>query len=134
MGRIRYVLPKVDFLMLSDFNDLETIILESIVKKDGTVKSTKPKTLKGYRKEISFKEEEILGMVQMVWRLVVFSVSPKREHQCMPVMAEFYLSEDIFKDKDFKDYLYNLSDKIVNTIPKSQWYGVTRWAKAMGQI
>ena len=71
------------------------------------------------------------GDVKYVWRMVVFVVSRKRQHQCMPVTAEWNLTGDYLARCERAKELDAIVDEIVNTIPKSQWYGVHRWARLL---
>jgi hypothetical protein len=64
-----------------------------------------------------------------VWRNVAFCVSPISRHHCMPVSAEFYLPIENHNDRrNWMQYLDNIVDKIVDSVPKNQWSGIARWA------
>lgn len=67
-----------------------------------------------------------------VWRMVAFYVSPMSQHHCMPVMDDQYLGGSYDARKARAKELDKLVDAIVNTIPRSQWHGVTRWGRALG--
>ena len=69
------------------------------------------------------------GDTQYVWRMVAFFVSPVRAHQCMPVMAEFYIGErDWDKRRARTKELDQIVDAVVNAVPVEEWNGVRRWA------
>lgn len=119
-------MPKIDFSKL----DGESLtVAKQITKKDGSLYATKPKQANGLEKYI--------------WRMVMFAVSPKREHHCIPVTAEFDLIDwveiefntkswmTIMRDQDFKERTKKIEDDIVNTIPKSEWHGVRSWGRAL---
>ena len=55
-------------------------ILAIIVKKDGTVRASKPKV-----------KDAITGKAAYVWRMVVFITSPKPAHSCMPCTCDWDL-------------------------------------------
>lgn len=78
-------------------------------------------------------EDAFKGEAYYVWRMVAFFVSPHPEHQCTPVTAEMYLDGcGAAEHRDQAKILDILVDKITNLIPKDQWHGVSRWAKALG--
>lgn len=96
------------------------------------IRATKPKVK---------EDNHDTGKAAYVWRMVAFQVSPNGQHHCMPVTADFDLpayntegkwsasiAREMAKDLD------RLVDCIVNCVPKHQWHGVTRWARAMGRI
>lgn len=75
------------------------------------------------------------GYTEYVWRMVAFSVSPVRAHQCMPVTADFAMKGLSFDERRaVTKYLDTIADEIVNSIPKSQWVGVHTWGRALGYI
>jgi hypothetical protein len=68
-----------------------------------------------------------------VWRMVAFQVSPLSPHHCMPIMADVYLPIDDWDSRrQWTKYLDVIVDAIVNTVPKSEWHGISRWANALG--
>lgn len=71
-----------------------------------------------------------------IWRLVAFYVSPKREHQCMPVCAGFDLPFPAasLEGRALAKHLDGVVDAIVDTIPATEWHGVRRWGNAFGSI
>lgn len=72
------------------------------------------------------------GRTAYIWRMVAFQVSPISQHQCMPVTADFDLPGDFDKRREEAKALDAIVEKIVNSIPPSQWYGVARWGRALG--
>lgn len=108
--------------------DEERKILNIVIKKDLSVRASKPKVT-----------DDIAGKAAYVWRMVCFSVSPKRPHQCMPMCAIFDLPAYGENGKwsspiahDMGKELDKLVDIITNAVPKEQWYGIHRWGKAFG--
>jgi hypothetical protein len=74
------------------------------------------------------------GMTAYIWRMVAFMISPVGQHQCMPCTADFDLDGEYDERRDLAKRLDKLVDAVVDTVPKSQWHGVTRWGLAMGMI
>jgi hypothetical protein len=125
-------MPKVNIQDINNsyLSDEDAAIISIIVKKNGAIRATKPKVN---------KNNPISGKAAYVWRMVVFSVSPKRQHQCMPCTATFdlpaYDEDGKWKceiSRKMSKELDKLVDHIVNSVPKTQWHGVSRWAKAFG--
>jgi hypothetical protein len=63
-----------------------------------------------------------------VWRMVMFQISNKGVHHCMPVIAGFLIPREVAKDLD------QTVDYIVNQFPKEEWGGIIRWGRAMGVL
>lgn len=92
----------------------------------------------------SFPKPQENPIAYYIWRNVVFNVSPKSQHQSMPVTSCFYFKKSDYQNYDGDyDYLKRLNfskeldkvvDFIVSYIPKEQWHGVHRWARAFGKI
>ena len=112
-------------------------IARQIVKSDGTLFASKPKKASGFAK--------------YVWRMVAFQISPIGQHHCMPMTADFDVNytdigyekmlmwnepgsdEQRRSMKAMLKVLDDVTDAIVNTVPKNQWHGISRWARAMGR-
>jgi hypothetical protein len=132
---------KIDFSKINlTGRDLE--IAKACIGRDGGLRSSKPKD----------------GEAAYVWRMVAFSLSNNRKHWCMPVTAEFDLPEQYWApDAKFRlehgieayetersnrhearrarvKELKAIEDAIINSVPRQEWYGVRRWAKAFGVI
>lgn len=72
------------------------------------------------------------GRAAYVWRMVAFQVSPIGQHHCLPILADFDLPGSVEEARAEAKRLDVLVEKIVNAIPKSQWSGIHRWARALG--
>jgi hypothetical protein len=69
-----------------------------------------------------------------VWRMVVYMVSPKPQHQCMPVTAYFELGA-YHKVKELLDNTLDpIADQIIDAVPVLEWHGVARWGRALGYL
>ncbi len=123
----------------------EAQIVARILNK-GALRATKPTIRKDTANEYNDR------CSAYTWRMVAFQISPHPAHHCMPMCAEFDLPDFgssglDWQAKDFGEKLHTahaqrrelstrldaLVDRIVNTVPKSQWHGVTRWAQVFGQ-
>jgi len=113
-------MPKINVAILETLSEEEKEIVSHFIKKDGSIRATKPKIV---------KNDSITGKAAYVWRMVVFLVSPISQHHCMPVTADFDLPGDFDERNFLMKELKPLEDKIVNSIPKSEWHGVKRWAR-----
>lgn len=115
-----------------------------------------------YRLKASKPQQD--GPYAYVWRMICYIASPKTQHHCMPVGADFYIRDFDFNHRDDKyiprdpdcetvknwdtktwnmmhkstqrkNYIkYELDpivDKVLDTIPKTQWHGAKRWSKAI---
>ena len=109
-------------------------IVETVVKNTDEIRSSKPSF-----KKLTEPELTIARKSAYVWRMVVFSVSKKRQHQCMPVCADFDLPARDSTGKwssstarEMSKELDQVVDVIVNAVPKSQWHGIARWGRALG--
>ena len=104
-------------------------ILKIIVKKDGTVRASKPKVTK----------DALTGKAAYVWRMVCFLTSPKPAHSCMPCTCDFDLPAFDYDGKWKGDIarrmakeLKPIEDAIVDSIDKSEWHGVHTWGRVFG--
>jgi len=123
-------MPVIDASQVVVRDAEDSKILNLVVKKDGSVRASKPKV-----------RDAISGKAAYVWRMVCFQVSPKGPHHCMPVCADFDLPAYDENGKwsssvarAMSKELDVLVDAIVNCVPKSKWYGVNRWGKALGYL
>jgi len=125
-------MPTVNTKNIENLSDEETKIFNVVVKKNNTIRATKPKVNRS-------NTDIINGKASYVWRMVAFMVSPKPAHQCMPACASFDLPA-FDENGDWKspiarimeNELQKLIDVIIDNIDKSQWHGVHRWGRALG--
>jgi hypothetical protein len=78
------------------------------------------------------EEDRIKGYTAYVWRDVAFSISPISAHHCMPVSNDFNLEGSYSSQKEIRTLLHAITDKIIKSVPKTQWYGIARWGKVFG--
>jgi hypothetical protein len=117
----------------------------------------------GQQSRLRSSKPKINGLAMYVWRMVAFQVSPNSQHHCMPMTADFDLGNEYWPQgfptySDFNDpnrvktayeiesdnahnkrkakiaELDVLVNIIVNSVPKEQWYGVSRWGRALGHL
>lgn len=80
------------------------------------------------------------GMIAYVWRMVAFYISPKRQHQCMPVTADFDLPHRFFEDgghderRVMCDKLDVVVDMILEGVNPQEMHGLIRWGQAFGKL
>jgi hypothetical protein len=72
------------------------------------------------------------GEAAYVWRMVAFAISPKQQHQCMPMTADFDLPQMGDAARQRAKELDAIADRIIAVVPKNQWHGVLRWGRALG--
>ncbi len=140
-------MPKIDTAAL-DLTDREAQIVSLILKPDSTLRRSKPSTPRKVETQnpdassifrsvsvYANDADRIRGEAAYVWRMVAFYVSPIPAHHCMPTTAEFYLDAHPYSARrNAMAELDKLADRIVNSVPKEQWYGVRRWGQAYGMI
>ena len=89
-----------------------------IVRSDGTLYASKP--------------GKASVEAQYIWRMVVYMVSPRPRHQCMPVTADWCLTSKYgSRYQERKAVIAELdaiADEIVDSIPVTQWHGIRRWS------
>ena len=107
-------------------------IADIVVKKDGSIRASKPKV---------DKLDPLTGKAAYVWRMVCFLVSPKPAHMCMPCTADFdlpaYDENGNWKSSIAREMAKPLDEVvsvIVDAVKKSEWHGVHRWARAFGSM
>jgi hypothetical protein len=79
------------------------------------------------------------GKAAYTWRHVVFAVSPKREHHCIPTLDFCDLPDEITNDGYMMTNpklaaLHRLADKVIDCVNIKEWHGVRRWGNALGTI
>jgi len=121
--------------------DLVRGIVATKGKNKGCLRASKPKvtrtrvdnpdSLYGY--DVVVDDHE--GKVAYVWRMVAFYVSPKGQHQCMPVTCDFDLPGSYGPEKRaLMVELDRIVDIVANSISKDQWHGVRRWGQVFGIV
>ena len=104
--------------------------------KTNEMRASKPKV--GKR---TADKADLYGKAAYVWRMIGFTVARSGPLQCMPVCADFDLpvrdpETGRWSSKQARvmaKRLDHLVDAFLNCVPKSQWYGVTRWGRALGK-
>jgi len=146
-------MPKVNTGKLQSILTAEEMeIVSRFIKSDNSIRASKPTVEKvvvrtehvntkygPYDKEYYDCADPIQGLAAYVWRQVVFFVSPKREHQCLPTLdicdlPDSVTSKGYTMDNPKLAALHTLADKVVDCIPVEQWNGVKRWGQAFGKV
>lgn len=104
--------------------DVELEILSLIVNsRTGELRVTKPRV---------DKSNYITGRAYYVWRNLMFYLSRNPQHHCMPVGSDLYLSDQDWKNRTtVTKELDAFVDRITDSIPKTEWYGIQRWSTAI---
>ena len=102
----------------------EVNAIKDIVNKNGKgIRKSKPKVDKS----------DATGRAAYVWRMVMFTVSKNPVHHCIPVCADMDLCDsDWANRKDVIKTLDHIVEAFIQSVSKSEWYGVRRWCRAMG--
>lgn len=118
-------MPEID-LSEVDMNDEEMALAKKIMN---------GKRVRASRPPLGKDNEN--GEAAFLWRHVVFFVSPKPQHHCIPVTASFYLPDKFWDRNDPNKWevlkkrekeLMDLADRITKSLPAEKQYGVLRWA------
>ena len=126
-------MPKInrDQMIWPNLTSEEVEIVNLVVKKDDSIRASKPKVT----------DNPITGKAVYVWRMVVFMVSPKGQHRCIPCTHTFdlpaYDENGEWSTKiagEMAKGLDVLVDAIVDCVDKSQWHGIRNWGRALGYL
>lgn len=145
-------MPKVDMVKLSMVLTADEMeIVSQFVKADGTIRASKPKVERfvasqekvcnqyGCFIDKKYDTNELQGKAAYTWRHVVFFVSPKSQHQCMPTLdfcdlPKSVISQGYTMNNPQIEALHRLADKVVDCVNIEDLNGVKRWGMALGQI
>lgn len=130
------MMPLISFNGLTESEKtLATGIVATQGKNKGRLRASKPKIEYTFEVKNGRKlriPTAASGSTAYIWRQVAFIVSPISQHQCLPILADFDLPGDWQEARLLAKELDVIADKIVNSIPKSQWVGVLRWRGLVG--
>jgi hypothetical protein len=137
------VMPKINLANIDLTADELALVAGIVNSKTGELragKPTLPKMVKvndpayfmGYSYCYQTEADRNQGRTAYIWRMVAFFVSPKSQHQCMPCTADFDLDGSPSETREEAKRLDAIVDKVVDSLPKSQWHGVRRWGQAFG--
>jgi hypothetical protein len=128
-------MPTIDFTLppFTSLNEEQRRIGEAIAaNRKGVVRlrASKPPLAP---KNAPFKEKLFRGSVSYVWRMVAFMTSPRHQHQCMPVSAEWDLPFQGYSNvMTYAQTLDVIVDAVMDCIPRDQWIGIMRWGRILG--
>lgn len=126
-------MPKINYVAQTEKEDA----IMSLILNHGKLRASKPPVPKmdvvngvdGYKHFLHLTpENDTKGDASYVWRMVAFMVSPKSQHHCMPMTADFCVSGNIVTRRNKVAVLDKLVDRIVDCVPKEGWPGIHRWA------
>lgn len=72
------------------------------------------------------------GKTAYLWRMVAFHVSPISQHQCLPIMANLDLPGNYDESVALAKEMDVIVNKIIDAMPRKEWQGINRWARALG--
>ena len=137
-------MPAIAIDAIADLTEDERKIVEKILRPDGRLRASKPsvpKKVEIKRPDRRWPTYELIGEEAIrageaayVWRMVAFQISPEPKHQHMPIMADGDLNGIGDEKQPRQEELDDLVKRIVDSVPATQWHGVTRWGQAMGQL
>lgn len=124
---------KMPMINVNDLNlsEGEKEIVEAIISGKGETKG-RLRTTKPSRTRFG-------GDAAYVWRIVCFHVSPIPQHHCLPMCADFDIEvpSELVGASARMEFIRNrakelnmLVDRIVNSIPVSEWHGTKHWHRA----
>jgi len=120
-------LSKLDIQFTSE----EYRIFQRIVNK-GHLRASRPPiaSLKSTENGFVYANDgdKLKNRAAYVWRNVAFYCSPKSQHKCMPVTADWWIV------KEDRQFCNALVDKIINAMPLNELRGVVRWGQALGML
>jgi hypothetical protein len=113
---------KMPVLDYSKLNGESLEYAKAITKPSGEVYVARPK--------------KASGEAQYVWRMVCFHLIDEQPYSCMPVMADWYMTERDYDKRraECKRLDSLVVDQIVNSVPMTEWCGVIRWGRAFGVL
>ena len=119
-----------DISQIRPLGSFEERALSVIRKPGGTLRASRPEAPKG----ASEFEIEFYGACAYLWRMLAFHVSKRREHQCLPIMADCYLAGSYEARRQTSKDLDGVIDRWIKQVPPRQWHGIIRWGEALGQV
>ena len=132
-------LPMLDLHRLAEvLTPDELALVQGIVNpRTGALRASKPPIKRAWQTSVLTGEPVRVydlddAKTAYLWRMVAFTLSPVPAHGCLPVCAALDLPVYGAERRALTDYLDTLVDRVVRTVPKAQWYGTARWARAYG--
>jgi hypothetical protein len=140
--------------MVSGLSDRDAGIVRAAFTTRGVNKDTvlqggaKLRANKPHRRVGSFEE----GCANYVWRMLCFDLVGSGKHACMPVCADFELSEALElrygrirygqpgydeqkeRSKTLRDEMDALVSRVEKGLPPEALKGIIRWGRALGMI
>ena len=134
-------MPHID-LSKANLTDEELELAKGIINaRTGQLRASKPKVERYYTgTRDRYGREEIdttdTGKTAYIWRMVAFYVSPRRTHQCMPVMAFCDIPGSVMDEgrKALEAHLDDIAKRIADTVPATQWHSLRVWGPSLGKM
>ena len=124
--------PVIDLDRVADLTAEEREIARLIVGREGRLRASKPtidyRVVQGQYTRVREATNPVQGRAAYVWRMVAFQISVNPKHHCMPCTADFDIPvADYAERRAESKRLDGLVDRIVNSVPKREWHGISRW-------
>jgi hypothetical protein len=135
-------MPKIAIDKLTNLDSADIDLVRGIVNsRTGELRASKPelpdkvKVQSGHYDYVT-ESDARKGMTAYIWRMVAFEVSPHRQHQCMPICADFDLPDcgGHSERRNLSNRLDEIVKAVVDSVPMNEWHGVIRWGNAFGTI
>jgi len=115
-------MPIIDLDIIGMSND-ERELAVKILGRENRIRSSKPKD----------------GEAAYLWRMVAFDISPKRQHHCMPMMADCDMATDVYwgtpeNNERRRIRFQELDDwaqRITKSVPVNERHGLVTWARVL---
>ena len=136
--------PTINFDKLrSTLTAQEFELVQGIVankgKNAGRLRASKPPVLETDYVLIKVNEQTIKvsqsGTTAYIWRMVAFEASGVPAHHCMPITADWDLNTDDHNlRRSMAQYLDIVTEKVLETIPSNEHWGLIRWSRALRRL
>lgn len=133
-------MPHID-LSKAELTDEELELAKGIINtRTGQLRASKP-TVNRFESgrdkyNLPLYDTDDTGKTAYIWRMVAFYVSPRRTHQCMPVMAFCDIPGSVMDEgrKALEAHLDDIAKRIADTVPATQWHSLRVWGPSLGKM
>jgi hypothetical protein len=138
-------MPRIELSRIEGLDAADLALVAGIISGQGAnkgcLRASKPNVTMHYvgRDKYNcrvYEPDATEGRIAYIWRMVAFQISPKSEHHCMPVTADFDLPGRCGSDerKAAMAECDRIVEAVVDSVPKTQWNGIIRWGQVFGVV